>query len=110
MERAAAKRLRKLAATTGRHQSPPTEKDQSTFAPQTTSRKRTPSSKKTVKSYSEMNLTEFCRRRKSGKIPLMKASAELSFVQTVDHDGDREKDVSKNWNKIRIQRNAILQK
>lgn len=38
----------------------------------------------------------------------MKASAEPSFVQTVDHDGDREKDVSKNWNEIRIQRNAIL--
>lgn len=74
IERAAAKRLRKLTATTGRHQSPPTEKDQSTFAPQTTSiRKRTPSSK-TVKSYSEMNLAEFCRRRRSGKIPLMKAS------------------------------------
>lgn len=64
-----------LLATTGRHQSPPTGKDQSTFAPQTTSiRKRTPSSKKTVKSYSEMNLAEFCRRRRSGKIPLMKAS------------------------------------
>lgn len=39
----------------------------------------------------------------------MKASAELSFVQTIDH-GDREKDVSKNWNEIRIQRTAILQK
>lgn len=29
----------------------------------------------------------------------MKASAELSFVRTVDH-GDREKDVSKNWNEF----------
>lgn len=59
MERAAAKRARKFAAMAGRHQSPPTGKNQSTIAPQTTSiRKRTPSSK-TVKSHSEMNLAEF---------------------------------------------------
>lgn len=75
------------------------EKTSRRFAPQTTSiRKRTPSSKKTVKSYSEMNLAEFCRRRRSGKIPLMKASCGTFLcAKTVDHS-NREEDVSKNWN------------